>query len=103
MSPKSSRRPRSPRGPKRVPRANEARSTSTPRYTPPIKHVRFRPAWHRVVGAVELLLGVAVIAVNYAQYETAILPGGHNELYFLVGLGIGAGSLWWFGAFDRPR
>lgn len=74
------------------------------RYTPPIKHVRFRPGWHRVVGAVTVLLGVGVAVANDAMLLGApatMLPGGHNELYLLLGVVIAGSSLWWFGWMDR--
>lgn len=99
----SRRRPPSPRRPKRVVHVERSPSGSTGRYTPPAKRVRARPTWHRVAGTVEVVLGVALIVVNYIQYEVPILPGGHSELYFVAGLLIVGGSLWWFGAFDRSR
>ena len=103
MASKSRPGRRAPQRPKRVVTLERATPAPSGRYTPPSKHVRIRPTWHRVVGAVEAFLGLALIAVNYIQYETAILPGGHSELYFVAGLGIAGGSLWWFGAFDRPQ
>lgn len=29
------------------------------------------------------------------------LPGGHSELYLLLGVAIAGYSTWWFGWFDR--
>jgi len=84
-----------------TPRAAPAESS---RYTPPVKHFRFRPTWHRVIGVVVLLLGVAVIALNEVmllQRSETLLPGGHNELYLLLGVIVAGSSLWWFGWFDR--
>ena len=73
------------------------------RYTPPAdQSFRFRPAWHRVVGIAQLVVGIAIVAINYIDYaDLRILPGGHSELYFLLGLVIAGGSIWWFGWFDR--
>lgn len=55
-----------------------------------------------MIGVVQLVLGVAIVAINYIDYaDLRILPGGHNELYFLLGIVIAGGSIWWFGWFDR--
>jgi hypothetical protein len=60
--------------------------------------------WHRVAGIVLIVVGVAMIALNFAEDENiGILPGGHSPLYLLGGLLIAGSSLWWFGAFDRPQ
>ena len=73
------------------------------RFTPPAAGPRVRPVGHKVVGSVFVLLGVVLIALNFAEDENVgILPGGHSPLYMLVGLMIASSSLWWFGAFDRP-
>ena len=72
------------------------------RYTPPVTQFRIRPGWHRVVGVAELVIGVAIVVINYVDYaDLRILPGGHNELYFLLGMFIAGGAMWWFGWFDR--
>ena len=76
---------------------------STGRYTAPKKAAyRIRPAYHKVVGVVELLVGLAIVIINYIDLANVrILPGGHQEAYFVLGLVIAAGSTWWFGWFDR--
>lgn len=101
MGSRSRRRARKQGLPKRTTARDRAAPPSSGRYTPPAKYLRIRPTWHRVVGAIEAVLGALLIMVNYVQDEQPILPGGHSELYFIAGLAIAAGSLWWFGAFDR--
>ena len=102
------RRPQSTRQPRRShpPRVKAATGLPEPeprRYTPPDAGPRFRPTWHKVVGSVSVVFGVALIALNFAEDEdVGILPGGHSPLYMLAGLIIGSSALWWFGAFDRP-
>ena len=57
--------------------------------------------WHRVIGGLQIVLGVAIVIINYADYSVHILPGGHQEGYFILGVALAAASIWWFGAFDR--
>lgn len=80
----------------------EATAAPTGRYTPP-KTVAFRirPTWHKVAGVIQVLLGIALVVINYIDYAASILPGGHQEAYFLLGIVIAGGASWWFGAFDR--
>jgi hypothetical protein len=33
--------------------------------------------------------------------STTLLPGGHNELYLVLGITVAGSSLWWFGWMDR--
>ena len=75
------------------------------RYTPPIKSVRFRPGWHRTVGVLILILGLAVVILNDAMLGNSItlLPGGHSELYLMLGVVVAGYSTWWFGWFDREK
>lgn len=48
--------------------------------------------------------GLALVVVNYLDYgDRALLPGGHQEGYFLLGLAIALSGSWWLGLFDRPR
>lgn len=86
-----------------TPRAVE----SSARYTPPSRHVRVRPSWHKVVGFALLVLGLLIVLVNYAinlgGVPPWVLPGGHNEGYLVLGLVIAGASMWWFGWFDRPQ
>ncbi len=76
------------------------------RYTPPIKSVRLRPGWHKTVGGLLLALGVAIAIVNDVMLlgpSTNLLPGGHNEAYLFLGVGIAGYSTRWFGWFDRAH
>lgn len=72
------------------------------RYTPPMKLNRgpFRPVWHKVLGAVLILVGAAIFFLN--DFSPELLPGAHSELYAALGIGVAATSIWWFGWFDRP-
>jgi hypothetical protein len=64
---------------------------------------RFRPTWHRVTGIALVVVGVVVVALNLIdRADKSILPGGHNELYFLLGLALAGYGTWWLGLFDRP-
>ena len=61
--------------------------TSTPsgRYTPPIpREEKVSPPWVPVVMFGCLILGVAVIVLNYLN----LLPGDASNGYLLVGLGL---------------
>ncbi len=75
------------------------------RYTPPIKSVRLRPGWHKAMGVGFILIGAIVIVLNDVMRaaKVTLLPGGHSELYLLLGLAIAAYSLKWFGWFDREE
>lgn len=78
-------------------------SASSGRYTPPIaSSVRIRGTRDKVIGSLLLVLGVAIVVINYVDYGgLRLLPGGHQEFYFFIGIAIAATSTWWFGAFDR--
>jgi hypothetical protein len=87
----------------RRPDARDVPAASS-RYTPPIKHIRFRPTWHKVVGALAVSLGVGIAVTNDVMLfgaSTTLLPGGHNELYLVLGIIVAGSSLWWFGWLDR--
>lgn len=83
------------------------RSPGTPepsgRYTPRRSaSFRVRPSSHKVIGAVQLVIGIAIVVINYIDYANVrLLPGGHQEGYFILGIAIAGASSWWFGAFDR--
>ncbi len=66
---------------------------------------RLRSGWHKTVGAVILVLGVAIAIVNDMMLlgSAALLPGGHNEAYLFLGVGIAGYSTRWFGWFDRAH
>lgn len=78
-------------------------SASSGRYTPPVaSSVRIRGTRDKVVGSILLVVGIAIVVINYVDYDgLRLLPGGHQELYFFIGIAIAATSTWWFGAFDR--
>lgn len=65
----------------------------------------FRPTWHKVVGALLIIAGLGLFVINdLAWFDIELLPGGHNELWALLGIMTAASSTWWFGWFDRtPR
>lgn len=108
-------RPRDDTLPRRVtPPTPSRRSSHAPerdapaassRYTPKIKSVRFRPGWHKAVGLGFLVLGIAIAVLNEVMLgtSTTLLPGGHMEVYLVLGLVIAGYSTWWFGWFDRER
>lgn len=76
--------------------------TASGRYTPSSRAFRVRPRRHKIFGVIQLIVGVAIVIVNYVDYaDLQLLPGGHQEIYFVLGLVVAAGSMWWFGAFDR--
>jgi hypothetical protein len=65
---------------------------------------RRRPIWHRVIGCVILLVGVALIVAS----ELALIGGPHRHLpgasdmaYLILGSIVSTSSSWWFGWFDR--
>ena len=74
------------------------------RYTPKQPTYRLRPGWHRWAGWLGVALGVGMAASNDLMLMTShltLLPGGHNELYLLLGIAIAAASTWFLGLFDR--
>lgn len=51
-----------------------------------------------------MLAGVVIAAVNDLMLmgeDVTLLPGGHSELYLLLGISVGAGATWFLGLFDR--
>lgn len=108
MSPKSRRtRPKGPAAPNGQGRPSRPQSKSppaqSPRYTPPIPVVRFRPTSHKVVGGALVFLGVVIAVLNdVARLGPRVVPGGHSELYLLLGVAVAGYGGWWFGIFDRP-
>lgn len=70
------------------------------RYTPPTLR-RLRPPWHKAVGASLIVVGAALFFVCEFNVGHIHDYGGH--IWYMVGFGIAASSLWWFGAFDRPQ
>jgi hypothetical protein len=99
MSPKSRRRPRAT--PRRKP-GNRSRSHAgleqTGRYTPPNTRLRFRPGWHKGIGAAAIVAGAVLFVVCEFNVGGIHHYGGH--LWYIVGIALAGSSVWWFGAFD---
>ena len=78
--------------------------TASSRYTPKMKaRGPFRPTWHKVVGALFVVAGLAIFVINdLAWFDINLIPGGHNELYAVLAFVVAGASTWWFGWFDRP-
>lgn len=83
--------------------ATPPQPAASSRFTPKIKaRGPFRPTWHKVVGALLLLAGLGIFVLNdLAWFDIELIPGGHNELWALAGIGTASTSTWWFGWFDR--
>ncbi len=87
----------------------DARGSAVPsasnRYTPPTKSARLRPGWHKAIGFALIIAGITVVVLNDVMRGSAVrlLPGGHTELYLILGIAIAASSMWWFGWFDREQ
>lgn len=50
------------------------------------------------------MLGVVIVVVNDIELVTkdlSIMPGGHSELYLLLGVAVAVAGAWFLGAFDR--
>jgi len=70
------------RGGRVTPRAQE----SSGRYTPPIpREQKVSPPWVPALMFTCLLLGVAIVILNYLPH---VLPGGTSNWYLLLGLGL---------------
>lgn len=56
----------------------------------------------RVAGWVLVILGITVAALNYAMEvaDVVLLPGGHQELYFGLGVVLVIAGLWFTGLGD---
>lgn len=109
-APMPKKRRRSPSGTAKTRRSKptaDQTPESTPtsgRYTAPTSDFRLRPRWHRWVGWLGVALGILVIVANDAMFfaETpTLLPGGHNELYLMLGLAVAGAFTWFLGLFDR--
>ena len=62
-----------------------------------------RPEWQRPVGIVAVSVGIGVVVANFLDrigLDFAVLPGGHNTLYFLGGLILAGVGVWWLGLLD---
>jgi len=62
-----------------------------------------RPEWQRPVGIVAVSVGIGVVVANFLDrigLDFAVLPGGHNTLYFLGGLTLAGVGVWWLGLLD---
>lgn len=73
------------------------------RYTPRRPTFRIRPVSHKVAGWALVAAGIAVAVLNdVAFFGPEPLPGGHSELYLVLGVAIAAFGTWWLGLFDGP-
>lgn len=63
---------------------------------------RRRPAWHKPVGLAVVGLAVIMIVVNDLVLVglPSALPGGHSELYLMLGVGVAIFGAWLTGLFD---
>ena len=79
--------------------------SASSRYTPPIKSAMLRPDWHKTVGMLILSFGIAIIVLNEVMLLNSItlLPGGHSELYLVLGVVVAGYATRWFGWFDREQ
>ncbi len=83
--------------------ATGSQPAASARFTPKLKaRGPFRPTWHKVIGALLILLGLGIFVLNdLAWFDINLIPGGHNELWAGAGIGTAFTSTWWFGWFDR--
>jgi hypothetical protein len=101
MSPKSRIRKKRPDRNRRVSRRRGAESEGAGRYTAPVSNIRFRPPWHKGVGGLLVIAGVAIFVICEANTFRIHEYGGH--IWYIVGIGVAACSTWWFGLFDPAR
>lgn len=104
--PAKRRRGPTPRNPdrSRVVEAPPMVPAASTRYTPKVKaRGPFRPVWHKVAGGLIIAIGLGIFVVNdLAWFDINLIPGGHNELWAILGILTAGSSTWWFGWFDRP-
>jgi hypothetical protein len=82
-------------------RGRAAKPEHVGRYTAPQRRAfGFRPGWHKGVGAVLIVAGVALFLICESNTWGIHDFGGH--IWYLVGIAIAASSSWWFGLFDPP-
>jgi len=56
-----------------------------------------------VLGWALVALGVVIGVLNdVARIGPRVAPGGHNEMYLLLAVGVAGLGGWWLGIFDRP-
>jgi len=56
-----------------------------------------------VLGWGLVALGIVIGVLNdVARIGPKVVPGGHNELYLLLAVGVAGYGGWWLGIFDRP-
>ena len=57
--------------------------------------------WHRPLGWLLVAFGILIVIVNdLAFVDINIMPGGHNELYLILGVAVGGGGSYFLGAFS---
>ena len=73
------------RGGRTTPKKAAAKPTASGRYTPPTpRSKKVSPPWVPALMFTCLLVGLVVIVVNYLD----VLPGGTQNMYLLIGLGL---------------
>ncbi|MEI8410885.1 MULTISPECIES: hypothetical protein [unclassified Kribbella] len=62
-----------------------------------------RPRWHRAIGIVLLVVGLAIVGLNLAMEFGApkLLPFGHSLMSLGLGIAVAVSSAWPFGRMDR--
>lgn len=91
-------------GQDKPPRTRRDSPEASARYTPRTPDYRTRPGWHRLAGWAAVALGVIIVVVNDIELvakDVSITPGGHSELYLLLGVAVAVVGAWFLGAFDR--
>ena len=57
--------------------------------------------WHRPLGWVLVVLGITIAVANdLALVDINVMPGGHSELYLILGVLVGGGGAYFLGAFS---
>lgn len=106
ITPSKREREAEPLAPRPATRTSGGRGApaASPRYTPRAELLRLRPRWHRFAGWAGILLGLLIAIANDAMLigeDLTLLPGGHSELYLMMGIGVAGASTWFLGIFDR--
>ena len=74
--------------------SHAGRVSQTTRLKPP----RFRPRWHKAAGVGMIAAGASLFFACELSLLGIHRYGGH--IWYIVGMVVAAGALWWFGAFD---
>ncbi|MGH9030518.1 MAG: hypothetical protein ACRDZV_00180 [Acidimicrobiia bacterium] len=60
--------------------------------------MRVRPLWHKVVGGLAVLVGLALYFAGL--FDVWGIDGAVELAVDAVALAVGSSSVWWWGAFD---